>query len=389
MTTISRKDWVDNLRSFLTILVVAHHSSLAYTTWAHFNTTAYAASTHPVVDSTRWKGMDRFEDFNDVFFMSLMFLISGIFVPKSLEKKGVTPFLRDRFHRLFIPFIIGVTLLMPIAYYPSWRLAHHNNDLKAFLKDYITTEGWPAGPPWFIWVLFAFNGIFALSYPITKNQLQKISTYLATQKQRPIAVFLTGYGLTWLIYVPVILIVDPGAWTGLGPFDFQISRVLLYFVYFLLGTLLSLPALETGLFSDSSALIKKWPVWLITAGSAYTLLKLSEPPLTRMLHQHQLTKLQATLIYRSIWTLSCTASSIAFLTTFKTFFNKSRWASLSDNAYGIYLVHYIFVIWCQYYLLNYTLPAVIKFGITFIVSVLLSWLIVGLFRKNRHIRNYL
>jgi len=108
-----------------------------------------------------------------------------------------------------------------------------------------------------------------------------------------------------------------------------------------------------------------------------------------MLNGKELSRLQATLIYRSIWTLSCTVSSIAFLTTFKTFFNRDRWASLSDNAYGIYLVHYIFVIWCQYYLLSQPLPAGIKFLVTFIFSVSFSWLIVYGLRKSKQVRNYL
>ncbi|SEN92974.1 Acyltransferase family protein [Chitinophaga rupis] len=80
--------WIDYLRSFITALVVAHHASLAYTTFASFNKDAYILSTHPIVDTHRWIGLDIFENFNDVFFMSLMFFISGLFVLTSLDKKG-------------------------------------------------------------------------------------------------------------------------------------------------------------------------------------------------------------------------------------------------------------------------------------------------------------
>ena len=50
----------------------------------------------PVVDPQKWTGFSFFVGFNDIFFMSLMFFLSGLFVSRSLERKGVSTFLRDR-----------------------------------------------------------------------------------------------------------------------------------------------------------------------------------------------------------------------------------------------------------------------------------------------------
>ena len=127
-----RNLWIDYLRSFLTVLVVAHHSSLAYTTFAYFDHTTYINSTSPVVDNSRWLGMDIFENFNDIFFMSLLFLISGLFIFKSINKKGRKIFLYDRFKRLGIPFIIAVTFIIPIAYVPSYYLVNHQFNFLLF-----------------------------------------------------------------------------------------------------------------------------------------------------------------------------------------------------------------------------------------------------------------
>ena len=88
MPAPNRALWIDSLRSSITVLVVAHHSSLAYTTFASFNKRAYILSTHPIVDKERWIGLDIFENFNDVFFMSLMFFISGMFVLPALPEKA-------------------------------------------------------------------------------------------------------------------------------------------------------------------------------------------------------------------------------------------------------------------------------------------------------------
>src|ERR1700759_3168335 len=133
--------WVDYLRSFITVLVVAHHSTLAYTTFARLNPEVYILSTHPIIDSKRWIGLDIFENFNDVFFMALMFLIGGFFVVKGLKKKGATLFIRDRFYRLFLPFIVAISSLMLLAYYPAYLNGHPEGGIKNFLKDFLFVEG--------------------------------------------------------------------------------------------------------------------------------------------------------------------------------------------------------------------------------------------------------
>jgi hypothetical protein len=58
----------------------------------------------PIVDPQPWAGFDVLAIFNDTFFMALMFLLSGLFVWPSLERKGGARFLRDRILRLGVPF---------------------------------------------------------------------------------------------------------------------------------------------------------------------------------------------------------------------------------------------------------------------------------------------
>ena len=118
---------IDHLRTTLTLMVLAHHSCLAYTSWAFFDKQDSFRSTAPVVDATRWAFFDYAENFNDVFFMSLMFFISGLFVYPALRKHGTFRFIRDRLRRLGIPFAFALVILMPIAYYASWQLSSNNN----------------------------------------------------------------------------------------------------------------------------------------------------------------------------------------------------------------------------------------------------------------------
>jgi hypothetical protein len=53
--------------------------------------------------------------------MSLMFLLSGLFVSPSLSRKGNWIFLSDRLLRIGMPLLFVVLLLMPIAYHPAYR----------------------------------------------------------------------------------------------------------------------------------------------------------------------------------------------------------------------------------------------------------------------------
>ncbi len=386
-----RAIWLDYLRAFITMLVVAHHSSLAYTTFATFNKQAYIASTHPIVDTVRSYGLDIFEDFNDVFFMALMFLISGIFVLPALARKGARTFVRDRFFRLFIPFVIAVTFLMPLGYLSSWHLAHGNYNLRAFLVDYITVEHWPAGPTWFIGILFLFNLIVAAGYRLSRPSLDNASAGLANLAGKPIRVWIGWWLLTCCLYLPLVLLFGASAWIGFGPFAIQLSRILLYFGYFLLGMLLGAAGTNNGLLDERSAFMQKRPLWVLFCVLAYNVLGLVGPSIGALADNGRISEIQARLLYRSLWALSCTASSIVFLAVFRTRVHRVRkiWDSLAANAYGIYLVHYIFVLWCQFLLLPVALPAVVKFALTFTGALLLSWLLTALARKIGIIRKWL
>lgn len=383
--------WIDYLRSFIIILVVAHHSALAYTTFGKFNEEAYILSTHPIIDIHKWIGLDIFVFFNDIFFMSLMFFISGVFVLASLQNKGSRSFIRDRFKRLFVPFMFGVTLLMLLAYYPSYHLAHGQNNIKDYIIDFFTIEHWPVGPPWFIWVLFLFNLVLALVFPYIKGLLNKLSELLLIFKNKPFTLLLIWFLFTWIIYVPTRLIFGPDTWTGLGPFDFQKSRLLLYFGYFIFGAVIGNIPFEKGLFSDDSSFVKKWPTWIILGVLTYLLLLVIDEPFRRLIATKQINVLYVQLIYSIVYVSFCIFSCIASLTAFKALVKSSKfWMdSLVANSFSIYLIHYIFILWSQYFLLSINLPAIIKFGITFCVVLSVSWLVSNLIRKNNLIKKYL
>src|SRR6516225_10218225 len=74
---------ISYLRAFVTLLVLGHHAALAY---HPFGPPAPPSSllaqprwwpAFPILDSQRWTGFAAFVGFNDIFFMALMFFLSG------------------------------------------------------------------------------------------------------------------------------------------------------------------------------------------------------------------------------------------------------------------------------------------------------------------------
>lgn len=387
----NRNIWIDYLRSFLTVLVVAHHSSLAYTTFANFDKNVYIDSTNPVVDVKRWIGLDIFQNFNDIFFMSLMFLIGGLFLSKSISKKGTKNFLMDRVCRLLIPFLFLGTLFMLIAYFPAYWLSYNNTNVTAYVHDFFTTQRWPAGPTWFIWVLFLFNFLLVFINPIIKRLKLNIKNLLTNLETKPSLLFVVSLLMTWLLYVPIAHTVGAGIWTGWLPFDFQLSRILLYFGYFMIGVLIGNTDFNSNLLSQNSPVIKSWWIWITLSLSIYVLLTISTRCLTDMVTKGKINEFKAWMIYFTIFVSSCVSSCLAFITAFRKWaVHKIDWCdSLSENAYLIYLTHYIFVVWMQFLLLKYELPAFFKFSLTFSVTLACSWTLSYFLRKLRFFNRYL
>lgn len=382
--------WIDYLRSFIIILVVAHHSALAYTTFATFNKEVYILSTNPVVDPQRWIGTDILVFFNDIFFMSLMFLISGMFVIKSLNKKGRNAFIRERYNRLFFPFLAGVSLLMLIAHYPGYSLAHSEGKIGNYIFDFFFIEGWPVGPPWFIWVLFAFNLIFAAIYPSIKNVINKLSETVSGLRNKPFTFVLLFICISWLLYTPMAFIFGPFSWFSVGPFDAQKSRLFLYLGYFVIGAVIGNIHPEKDLFSHNSSLVKKWPLWIFLSLLAFSTLLFWER-VTTITGLANANYFSVQLIYNAVYMSSCLLSCLAFLTMFKALVKTpKKWIeTLVPISFSIYLVHYVFVIWSQYYLAKVSIPASLKFVIVFSISLILSWITSILLKKWNLINKYL
>jgi len=354
---------VDYLRTTLTLMVLAHHSCLAYTSFPG----------GPIVDSTKSTFFDYAENFNDVFFMSLMFFVSGLFVYPALRKHGTVTFIRDRVLRLGLPFAVAVTVFMPIAYYAAWQLDPRNTGFLDFYQR-LAHRGFEVGPPWFVWVLLLFDVVLALALLPLHRLMPAAGRFMVKLQTRPIATFALIFLLAAALYLPLLNRYGFGTWTVLvtPPFAFQICRIGLYALWFVFGVFVGIPSYSRGLLSRDGSLARHPRPWMAFCFLAYNaLVFIPRLPITHRLPAFSQGALEAVL-----WVISCVASSFAFLALFRGINLTPRaWMiSLSRSAYIMYLVHYVFVTWTQRIVLDRPIPVAIKFLFVFLATTLFSWL---------------
>jgi peptidoglycan/LPS O-acetylase OafA/YrhL len=54
---------------------------------------------------------------------------------------------------------------------------------------------------------------------------------------------------------------------------------------------------------------------------------------------------------------------------------------MQGDAYGIFLVHYPIVLWIQYWLFDFDLPAIVKALVALVFTVALSWAATAALRR--------
>lgn len=363
----------DHLRAFVIVLVVLQHSILAYMASASVDRTNPVIGTFLVADSSRWIGMDVLAVFNDVFFMALMFFISGLFVWQALARKGAGRFLKDRLLRLGVPFLVVATFVTPLAVYPAILATRGHVPYLAYWKAMLTRGPWPSGPVWFLWLLLAFDSIAALAYLAWPAADRFLKRRCSTLFGRPIAFFGLLIAVSLAAYLPMVLAFGPYRWfgQGLGPFWVQSSRVLLYPAYFAVGVAVGAYGVQRSLFADGGPLATASRRWR-TVGLAAFLVAATVIGMS-----------PSRFVYGVVFVPACTAMGLALISIFLRHADRTNviWDDLAANSYGIFLVHYPFVIWLQYLLLGAALPAVVKAAVVFVCALGLSWGSTALLRR--------
>ena len=366
------------LRTLVIILVVVHHTAVAYFLPAvPPPASSLAQNLHsirgisPVIDVVHSKILFFVVFFDDRFFMPLLFFISGLFVWGSLQRKGKLIFFRDRLIRLGLPFLVMV-ILAPFTHYTTYLQAGGNSGTSGFWQQWFSLGNWPTGPAWFLWLLLAFD-IFtvflSLLIPNASHFIKKIPSGAVS---RPATLFWLLVIVSAISYFPMVAIYDPNfSWWYWGPFSFQWSRVFLYLVYFLIGVILGTYGIQRTLLVVNSPLARRWIMWAaITVAFFFANIVVTFSQTNKT-------------VIAIAFLLFCASAGFAFLSIFLKFARNPNRAldSLFHNSYGIYVIHYLVVNWLLYAMLKTPLPAIVKFSVVFVCSLAFCWGTISIIRR--------
>ena len=366
------------------VLVIGHHAFLAYASFlppqSSFGDPSGLWAGFPVVDPNRTVGFDLALLSNDLYLMSLLFFISGLFVWSSLERKAGRTFLRDRARRIGVPFLVAAGLIAPLAYYPTYLATTPTPTVGDFVGGWLALPTWPAGPAWFLWLLLVFDCVAALLFALAPRWNDAVRRAPMDRALRfPAAFFRTMVALTAAAHVPMVLCFGPDAWAVFGPFAFQTSRILHYAAWFAAGVATGAYGIERSFLESDGPLARQWARWLgmaiVCLGIAASLIVMSASATTYV--QARL------LVWGLTFVLACASSILAAIAIALRFVRGPTPAldRRRDNAYGMYVVHYAFVTWLQFVLLGAAWPGAVKGVVVFAAATAFSWATVAALRR--------
>jgi glucans biosynthesis protein C len=345
--------YIDQIKVFLTCLVVAHHAGQAY---------GKTGGVWLVDDLAKADFLRSFFFLNASYMMGLYFFISGYFMFFSFKTKPRLTFLFDRFKRLGIPLIaVSVGILLPLNYIGS---SSEQNVLSFFIDCYLNNPPMGVGHLWFVACLLLFTVIYIVFYGLLSQLKYNI----------PIS-FKNYFPLLYIFLLSIVAFLvrldyPIDHWeTWLVPME--IAHLPQYFSLFILG----------AIFNSKN--------WLDQITARLGISYFSVALLMFVIYKLDLLPIEGLFIETFMESSLCVGISMGIIIFFRKFANTMEGFSkyLADNSYGIYILHLFVVIIIQKLFLPFPLNGTMKFLIVSVLGVLCSLWITQIIRKSKMIRS--
>ncbi|MBR8840243.1 MAG: acyltransferase family protein [Stigonema ocellatum SAG 48.90 = DSM 106950] len=365
----SRLWFIDHVRVFLTVLVVAHHAGQPYGPtggkWLIFN-------------PERAEILSPFFAVNAAFFMGLFFLVSGYFLPGAYDRKGAKVFLRERLRRLGVPILFFAFLIFPLV---SYFADSDKLSLIQFLFQVYLGQGQiQVGHLWFLMHLL----FYALCYVLWRKVIQSDAKFnlnrqqIAVPSHRLIFTYLIGLAIaTFLVRIQYPI----DTWKGVfWIIPAELAHLPQYLSFFVVGILsyrhnwfrrmptrrgfiwLGIGLVAALLHYGYSAGRKHWfPVQIIAKGGWNW----------------------RSLLWSTWEATICVGLCIGLLVFFREQCHRpGKWGKwLSANTYAVYLIHVLIIVPLQFLLAGFAVSPLLKFLVVTLIGVPLCFLLSDFLRR--------
>jgi glucans biosynthesis protein C len=361
----NRMDYIDNIRIFLTILVIVHHIAIGYGgsgDWILRE--APTDSISPIL-------LTMFNAVNQSFFMSLFFLISGYFLPKSYDRKGMILFCKNRLIRLGIPIVAFAYLISPITFVlRSYFVNGITVSLVETIQLRLTRGIFNTGPLWFVEALL----LYSFFYVIFRKASKRFG--IALNNNFFLHSFPSNLAITISIGVTALSTYLVRIWFPVGTtfYHFQLGHHVHYIFFFIFGIMASR---NNWLDSLSAGQYKSWGKIALVNIAAFPVLygvaMSINIPIEAFLGRGTWLSL-VTSIWDSVGCLGISIWLIGFC-----FHHLNRQSTLtkylSSNTYTVYIIHLPIALIVQASLLAIMIPSISKFLIASVATVILCFIV--------------
>lgn len=406
MKTKDRFFFIDALRAFIIFLVVADHVAIAYA--LHFGDMWF------VKDVNRSVIYDVIHLLIDAFHMPILFLLAGFFTLSSVQRRGVGNFMKERWIRLGIPFVLGVILLCPPQTYGKYLQQGGTLGYWNYLIDVFFKYDWYASPwgnfdyPafsgdlsssgfWFLYFLMLLSIIAVLIWRFAPFVIRWIGTISKWLVDHPIPGYIAFSLVSAVLISYMELFWGSKFWIGFWDIFYCRANLLpLFCLFFVFGIGLR----EAGYLKETAWLNRlanqwiPWTAWTLALCIAYSWYCLAyyvdgAYNLDIVIHFHQggdwasawpILGEAGPLIWvrTTLHGFLYTAETITLVAIFYKFFNKGKrfWVIAGAVSYGVFIFHEPLCVWAVYFLAEASTPTWIKYLLVTFGGFTVSWLFV-------------
>ncbi len=376
---ISRILFVDNLRLFLTALVVIHHVMCIYS------------------GSGSWYYQEGRQDFatsalgtwmlavDQAFFMGLFMFVAAYFVPGAVDRKGIGRFVKDRLIRLGIPMVIYCWMVRPIWIYID-QVTRQGMSMtfttwySLYFTRFFGVVG--SGPLWFVEALLLFSIGYAIWRLATRSRQGRPNIEIPFPRNTTLVLSALLLGIVTIV---VRLWSPVDRW--FEPLNFDFSHFPQYIILFVAGLiayrnnwLANLPDQTGRQWLKASILLALffWPMALLGGATE------NVTPFKGGLHWQA-------AVY-AIWeAYICLGLSISLIYLFRKYANRQSKISteLSRSAYAVYILHEPVITFMALAAAGLMIYPLAKFALATLVAIPLCFALAGLVRRLPYIEKVL